>query len=1184
MHTYQPSFGAAHETINPVVETMCKTFIALDSVFLRAYSAAAVLFAAWGLVELKGLLVKAWVTQGAGGVTRSEAEEEGDFLERAEEASSRRELMKMVLPISTLLSWLIFAAATTLSLHLLGVNVVPLLTVGSAGTLIIGLASQQLLSNTVTGVSIFFSNIFSPGESVTMILAGKSEVSGTVLKVTPMRTLLRDTDGVVISVPNKSVSDMVVVNKSRVVNAMPAQLGSILRQPLRLRLRLGGAEPVANLGALRSEAAARLAASERGGGLDAGSGRVALARLTESGVELLVTGTMLTPGFGSHKASQDLLLDLYAIAARHGAACSTVGRNEGRETAAAAIWTVEDRMGGAGGSDNMTTVTPVPRVPPAVQEERQWQRRRRGGACASSKGGNSTSKMPPTTRGQRRAQEGQEAAAALDGVTHPALLARIFERLPPVEQRVTVGRLSRAWRAWAAPRAAALRREGRQEVRSNAAYRLPLWFVQEAWPSESTWRRTRMLERAAWHDDTATLAWARSEGGDAKCWARHVCSGAAEGGSFAALQWLRRQEPPCPWDEWTSRAAAVNGHLHVLQWLWEHEPPCRWNDGACQEAARGGHLHVLQWLRRQEPPCPWSARACSAAAVNGHLHVLQWLRGQEPPCPCDGEACRAAAAGGHLHVLQWLRQQEPPCPWNGWVCRAAAAGGHLHVLQWLRGQEPPCPWTEWACEAAAAGGHLHVLQWLRGQEPPCPWDGGACLAAADGGHLHVLHWLRGQEPPCPWTEWVCEAAARGGHLHVLQWLRWQEPPCPWSQGAIDPTERDQDQYLKRSCTTIRCHEERQWQRRRRGGACASSKGGNSTSKMPPTTRGQRRAQEGQEAAAALDGVKHPALLALIFERLPPVEQRVTVGRLSRAWRAWAAPRAAALRREGRQEVRSNAAYRLPLWFVQEAWDSQPRPARTRVLARAAWHGDVTALAWARSEGSDVDCWRADVCFGAAEGGSIEALRWLRRQEPPCPWGDEVGEVAAQCGHLHVLQWLRQQEPPCPLELWTLVAAAEGGHLHVLQWLRQQAPGCCWDGWVLQGAARHGHLHVLQWMRRRSPSCHWSAGVSMAAAEGGHLHVLQWLREQEPPCPWGEGTCKAAAERSHLHVLQWLREQEPPCPWNEWACKEAARGGHLHVLQWLRRQEPPCPWNRQRCMGVAKQYSHSEVATWIAQAE
>jgi hypothetical protein len=39
-------------------------------------------------------------------------------------------------------------------LHLLGVNVVPLLTVGSASTLILGLASQQLLSNAVTGVSI----------------------------------------------------------------------------------------------------------------------------------------------------------------------------------------------------------------------------------------------------------------------------------------------------------------------------------------------------------------------------------------------------------------------------------------------------------------------------------------------------------------------------------------------------------------------------------------------------------------------------------------------------------------------------------------------------------------------------------------------------------------------------------------------------------------------------------------------------------------------------------------------------------------------------------------------------------------------------------------------------------------------------------------------------------------------
>jgi hypothetical protein len=47
---------------------------------------------------------------------------------------------------------------------------------------------------------------------------------------------------------------------------------------------------------------------------------------------------------------------------------------------------------------------------------------------------------------------------------------------------------------------------------------------------------------------------------------------------------------------------------------------------------------MLQWLRKQDPPCPWDSRACSNAAQRGHLEVLKWLRGQDPPCPWDSAA------------------------------------------------------------------------------------------------------------------------------------------------------------------------------------------------------------------------------------------------------------------------------------------------------------------------------------------------------------------------------------------------------------------------------------------------------------------------------------------------------------------------------------------------------------------
>jgi hypothetical protein len=78
--------------------------------------------------------------------------------------------------------------------------------------------------------------------------------------------------------------------------------------------------------------------------------------------------------------------------------------------------------------------------------------------------------------------------------------------------------------------------------------------------------------------------------------------------------------------------------------------------------ARGGHLEVLQWLRAQDPLCPWDSGSCSAAAAHGHLEVLQWLRAQDPPCPWDSDACIEAAVLSDLEVLQWLRAQDPPCP------------------------------------------------------------------------------------------------------------------------------------------------------------------------------------------------------------------------------------------------------------------------------------------------------------------------------------------------------------------------------------------------------------------------------------------------------------------------------------------------------------------------------------------
>ena len=59
--------------------------------------------------------------------------------------------------------------------------------------------------------------------------------------------------------------------------------------------------------------------------------------------------------------------------------------------------------------------------------------------------------------------------------------------------------------------------------------------------------------------------------------------------------------------ETLTTATHVNGHSK--QHLNKYPHPMD-DEFACEYAARFGHLHVLQWLRSQNPPCPWNQQSC----------------------------------------------------------------------------------------------------------------------------------------------------------------------------------------------------------------------------------------------------------------------------------------------------------------------------------------------------------------------------------------------------------------------------------------------------------------------------------------------------------------------------------------------------------------------------------------------
>jgi hypothetical protein len=105
------------------------------------------------------------------------------------------------------------------------------------------------------------------------------------------------------------------------------------------------------------------------------------------------------------------------------------------------------------------------------------------------------------------------------------LLPFVLERLPPMEQCLTVSRLGRGWRVWAAPRQQRLREIQRGQVAHGLVWDWmmedgpdrrdcpPLWALREAWPELTPRQKDRAAVRAAHSGAGAELEFTLCEGG-----------------------------------------------------------------------------------------------------------------------------------------------------------------------------------------------------------------------------------------------------------------------------------------------------------------------------------------------------------------------------------------------------------------------------------------------------------------------------------------------------------------------------------------------------------------------------------------------------------------------------------------------------------------------------------------------
>ena len=104
---------------------------------------------------------------------------------------------------------IVFVAAVT-ALRPFGLNLGSLIVAGGLASIVIGLAAQNTLGDIISGVFLLIEQPLRVGDPVQI-----GDVTGEVVDVRVISTLIRTWDGHLVRIPNKIVFDSVIINFSR---------------------------------------------------------------------------------------------------------------------------------------------------------------------------------------------------------------------------------------------------------------------------------------------------------------------------------------------------------------------------------------------------------------------------------------------------------------------------------------------------------------------------------------------------------------------------------------------------------------------------------------------------------------------------------------------------------------------------------------------------------------------------------------------------------------------------------------------------------------------------------------------------------------------------------------------------------------------------------------------------------
>lgn len=401
------------------------------------------------------------------------------------------------------------------------------------------------------------------------------------------------------------------------------------------------------------------------------------------------------------------------------------------------------------------------------------------------------------------------------------------------------------------------------------------------------------------------------------------------------------------------------------------------------------------------------------------------------------------------------------------------------------------------------------MQWLRnpgGDQLPCAsfqyacsadLDGTMCNAAAAQGDIGMLTWLRAQG--CCWGA-ASEAAFQNAQVDTLFWIQSQKPPCRWT----GPTTAHADDKLAAA--------------------------------MKASTRSDK---ETADRAAFLDLLVLRCLIALWGGLWMRQQEAMYISKL----------------------VAESGRLGPMLWLMKNEYKDWPKDAGTKLFISAVAANQVPMLTFLQGSSSlaIVKDQLGDACTAAAAGGALQALQWLRAQDPPYPWSCDCSTAASANNQLEVLDWLLAEAPTC---FWTescCVQAVQNCHLEALMWLRSPEVDC--------------------------PCPHNICAIS-CAAETRWVEGFCWLRKCQPPYPWTQNEAVAdiemvvaSGDREHLHALL-----QPTFPHAKrqliHLCKIAAEFGQLEMLRWLLSGDNSSIKTPASVCQRAAKYDQPEVVQWL----